>query len=95
MAKRTDSQKLASVKWQNKNRQKFREWKATQECKECGEKETCVLDLHHIDSSTKDYSIGSMSVNISWTRLEKEISKCIVLCANCHRKLHFKLSQTI
>lgn len=23
-------------------------------------------------------------------RIEKEIKKCIVVCSNCHRKIHYK-----
>lgn len=56
-------------------------------CKVCGEKEICCLDFHHIDSSEKEYTIARMIYH-SIKTITKEIEKCIVLCSNCHRKVH-------
>ena len=59
-------------------------------CQICGyNKTTEALDFHHLDSSTKEKTIGNCS---SWHGLKKEIKKCIVLCANCHRELHAGIS---
>ena len=58
-------------------------------CNFCNETEECCLDLHHIDPKQKEYSISRI-VN-SGHKLEtiyKEIEKCIVVCSNCHRKIH-------
>ena len=30
-----------------------------------------------------------MSTKYSLDRLQKEIDKCVVLCANCHREFHY------
>ena len=54
-------------------------------CKECGEKNWRCLDFHHVDEKTKEYNIGRM-LDFSMRKIKKEIRKCIVLCANCHRK---------
>lgn len=54
-------------------------------CVICGEKDVCCLDFHHLED--KDFSIAH-ATEVSTERLYKEISKCVVLCANCHRKLH-------
>ena len=56
-------------------------------CSLCDEKESVALDLHHLDSSSKDMNPSS-AVHYSLQRLREEIRKCIVLCANCHRKVH-------
>jgi hypothetical protein len=60
-------------------------------CSVCGEKHPACLDFHHKDSKTKDFSLGIIG---GWgygkERLLNEISKCVVLCANCHRKEHFE-----
>lgn len=56
-------------------------------CIKCGEKEPCCLDFHHIDSSTKEGSIAERR-NASEAWLRAEIEKCVVLCSNCHRKVH-------
>jgi transcription elongation factor Elf1 len=65
------------------------EYKSHLECIKCGERTTVCLDFHHIDQSTKDRSVA-LSIRWGWgkERIKKEIQKCIVLCSNCHRKLH-------
>ena len=56
-------------------------------CIICGETNLACLDFHHLDPNEKEGSISKMiSTPI---KLEKELKKCIVLCANCHRKLHW------
>jgi len=73
---------------QQERRDRFKEWKDTLSCSQCGEDEACALDFHHIDPSEKERTISSMAANNSWKTLQKEAAKCVVLCANCHRKYH-------
>lgn len=55
-------------------------------CLECGEADPRVLDFNHIDPKTKKYNVASMATgSISKKLIIEEISKCEVLCANCHR----------
>ena len=54
-------------------------------CSVCSEKEHVCLDFHHLDG--KDKEVASM-LGMNDTRVKEEISKCVVLCANCHRKHH-------
>lgn len=56
-------------------------------CIFCGEKEPIALDLHHKDPSSKDDNVAKIVKN-SRQRVKDEIRKCVVICANCHRKLH-------
>lgn len=47
-----------------------------------------VLDFDHLPGVDKKFEI-SRAVNAStrsWARIEKEIPKCEVVCANCHRR---------
>ena len=46
-----------------------------------------AFDFHHADPSTKDIGINKM-LGGNWDRLKKELDKCILLCANCHRVRH-------
>jgi len=57
-------------------------------CSSCGYSK-CVeaLDFHHV--SDKDPNWKSAR-GWSWDRLEKELDKCVLLCANCHREEHAK-----
>lgn len=84
--------------WQNKRRAELKTWmknlKAALSCKKCGENHPGCLQFHHADPSKKEISI-SQAVTINWStkRILKEIEKCVVLCANCHIKLHYRQKQ--
>lgn len=58
------------------------------ECEICGyDKHFQVLEFHHLDPKAKEMEISCMK-HATKERLEKEISKCMLLCANCHREAH-------
>lgn len=68
----------------------FKEYRQRLKCKECNEKRWYVLDFHHKDSSNKEMSICRMvNSHFSIDRILKEMKKCKILCANCHRTLHY------
>lgn len=70
-------------------RQFIRWYKSYLGCIICGENNYSCLDMHHIRKSKKNKSIANLAKNwTSFKTLKKELKKCIVLCANCHRKLH-------
>jgi len=57
---------------------------------DCGETNPTTLDFHHKDPNTKDFNISNaISRRSSVENLDKEIAKCIVLCANHHRIRHY------
>ena len=57
----------------------------------CGEDHIATLQFHHIDSETKRFEISKApSLGISKKVLDEEIQKCIILCSNCHAKLHWE-----
>ncbi len=65
------------------------EYKSTLKCKLCPEYDSCCLDFHHKDPSKKENSIAiAMRSRWSKNRILKEIAKCVVVCSNCHRKIH-------
>jgi 5-methylcytosine-specific restriction endonuclease McrA len=56
-------------------------------CISCGfNKYIAAMEFHHLDSKQKDFSLSGMT--ISWVRMQKELDKCALLCANCHRAAH-------
>ncbi len=65
--------------------------KAELKCQKCGyNKCPEALDFHHIDPEEKEERIAKMiSNNYSLDKVKKEVKKCIVLCANCHREFHY------
>lgn len=71
-----------------------REWlnnyKKTLKCNNCNENHPAVLDFHHLDPNEKIRAVTTV-VERNWSlkRIKDEIAKCIPLCSNCHRKLHW------
>jgi hypothetical protein len=61
------------------------------ECQMCGyNKYAGALEFHHLDPNIKDFTIDRYN-KLSKDRLKVELDKCILLCANCHRELHYEL----
>lgn len=63
-------------------------------CDICGyNKCPTALEWHHIENN-KDFSPGDISKIGTVSSLEKyreETKKCILVCANCHREIHWNL----
>jgi hypothetical protein len=69
----------------------FQEWKKSQnlKCQECGLERLECLDFHHSDKSDKIERVSRLAISgRSKKTILTEVKKCIVLCANCHRKYH-------
>jgi len=45
-----------------------------------------AMDFHHPDPLLKDFSISQRMT--SWEAIRKELDKCVLLCATCHREVH-------
>ena len=99
-----EQQKLAQKEWYEKNksltsqrskeaRLRKRKWydgvMSNKSCERCGENDIACLDWHHIDPTQKEASVSWMLQNRSKTAIIEEMKKCICLCSNCHRKLHY------
>lgn len=60
---------------------------STKACVDCGEKDPIVLEFDHRTSKEKFKIIANMlSGHYSWQSVEREINKCDIRCANCHRR---------
>lgn len=70
-------------------RKKLDEYKQTLACAGCGTTDHRVLEFHHRDPSEKELEV-SLMLNWSWKKMMAEVHKCDVLCANCHRILHYE-----
>lgn len=74
------------------NRTWLTDYKRTLSCSECDIlfilcPEVC--DFHHIDPATKETDVGTL-LGSSRDKIMAEISKCVPICANCHRTLHIR-----
>lgn len=72
----------------NKRREEFKKLLGGK-CKVCGySKCLAALEFHH-NSGDKEGHVSKIIKDFSKQKGLKEIEKCILLCANCHRELHF------
>jgi len=69
-------------------RERWREFKSTLSCSVCGESEPSLLDFHHPNPSPTDRKISTLLRNSAFKSAIEEAKKCVVLCANCHRRHH-------
>jgi hypothetical protein len=47
-----------------------------------------VIDFHHVNREKKERDVSEWVRCASYKKFYEEIKKCILLCSNCHRKLH-------
>ena len=60
-------------------------------CELCGYKKClAALEFHHKDPSKKDFAISKSRLKKMNDETMKELDKCLLLCANCHREIHNK-----
>ena len=72
---------LRTKKW-------IRELKRHRVCR-CGEKHPATLEFYHLDTKSKLFNIKD-GFRHGKERTMAEISKCELLCCNCHRKVEYK-----
>lgn len=87
--------KLAPLNKNRRNKKRNRDWyneyKSKLKCERCPENNPACLDFHHDDPTIKDFEVSALiNATYSIKKILEEIDKCRVLCANCHRKLHFE-----
>lgn len=75
---------LLKTRKREENRRRAIEFLLAHPCVGCGEKDIVVLQFDHLRD--KKFNVSTMIANgSSWKRIEAEIAKCVVRCANCHR----------
>jgi hypothetical protein len=98
ISKQRESNKKSLIKNRGKYRKAMRDerllflfsYQAQIGCEKCGETNPIVLQFHHRAGEEKLFNVGDSSTKErKWDILLKELEKCDVLCANCHRLLHW------
>lgn len=58
-------------------------------CEICGY-DRCpdALEFHHLDGKFKDFGVSARGYTRSWAKVKEELTKCVLVCANCHREIH-------
>jgi hypothetical protein len=68
------------------NRRVLWQLKADKGCIHCGERDPRCLQFHHQDPEQKECNVSRLVCSLS--RALEEAARCVVMCANCHCKLH-------
>lgn len=77
--------KIFSKKQQIVNQQKMVEFLKTKRCVDCGNNDIRVLEFDHRNREDKKECIAQLLTRNSWELVMREINKCDIRCANCHR----------
>jgi hypothetical protein len=59
---------------------------STHPCIDCPESDPVVLEFDHVRGEKKDIISKLIFKTVSIARIVAEIEKCVVRCANCHRR---------
>ena len=77
-----------------RNYQWLTEYKRQRGCNKCGINNPIVLDFHHKNERDKLFTVSSFRRAVGFNRIENEIKKCEIVCANCHRILHDEIKNS-
>lgn len=92
-----ENNKATHIERSAKNRRlRKKEWdafKALQKCTNCGVQHPAVIDFHHVVRDKDKRSVNKLIADGRFTAAKEEVKKCIPLCANCHRLLHWEETQ--
>jgi hypothetical protein len=59
-------------------------------CVDCGETDPIVLEFDHVSGKKKNNVSNLVNQSYSLDLVKAEIEKCVVRCANCHRRITYK-----
>jgi hypothetical protein len=90
--KERESNRNRRAKYYKENIAKIKNYLGDVKCSICGYTDDCFapFDFHHKDPSTKEFGIHK-KIDISpFENWKAEVDKCMLVCSNCHRKIHSK-----
>ena len=73
-------------RYQVRNRTLIMEYMRTRSCVDCGERDTRVFEFDHVQGEKSAEISFMVQRGYGWRRIEKELAKCVIRCANCHRR---------
>lgn len=84
--------KSSSLMRMVRNREFVENYKKNKKCELCGfNNPPDILEFHHKDKKDKGTGVNILMKTLkSINEMQKEIEKCLLLCPNCHRRLHFQ-----
>jgi hypothetical protein len=90
-----DASNASNRKYKQSLRDLINEYKKAGVCVRCGVGDYRILDFHHIDPAQKKFELNTgLKKSMGARALLDEIAKCELVCANCHRLLHWEEENT-
>ena len=83
-ARNKEVYKSNSRKWKFERKKVFYTWLKTKQCVDCGISDIRVLEFDHVRGK-KSFDISRKISGLLFEELKKEISKCDIVCSNCHK----------
>ena len=83
--------KDSALRTKNKRRAFIKDYLLNHPCMDCGLTDLLVLEFDHREPKDKLKNISSLLSGGSITQIKKELEKCDVVCANCHRRRTSKM----
>lgn len=84
-----------SSKWRIEFRRWWKDYKSQFSCKAaslgldpCNESHPACIDFHHLGD--KEEAVSVLVALCNKEKLLQEIEKCVPICSNCHRKIHWQ-----
>jgi hypothetical protein len=77
----------AQERTRDRNHAKMWELLENSQCADCSIEDSRVLEFDHRPSEDKSFNVSRAvsGSTRSWELIQKEIDKCDIVCANCHR----------
>ena len=68
------------------NKRRVYEFLSENPCIDCGEKDPIVLEFDHVRGTKRTEVSVLANGGFSWETVKKEMDKCDIRCANCHKR---------
>jgi len=81
-------------KRKKEKRKEWQDYKAGLSCFFCGFQHPAAIDFHHPEGSDEK-KVSHYVQQGQWKRAYQEASKCVPVCANCHRVYHWNERKNI
>lgn len=81
----TKKAKIRNKSQRAKNKEFVNRYKSFASCVDCGESNPIVLEFDHVSDNKTANVADMMHSSYSIDTIKKEIRKCEIVCANCHR----------
>lgn len=86
-----ETNRINRIKYRRSRQENIYNYLSKHPCVDCGEKDIVVLEFDHVKGRKKFNVSEGINYGWAWKTIFKEIKKCEVRCANCHKRKTAKI----